>query len=372
MNSLHIQSLKYNHIISIGGIGSGILFSLTGGHTLGRNESRMATLEPYRDFCKQHIIMHYIAVLLGAKPTGKFRSFPIGKVGNDEIGARILAQMSDVGMVTENISVCGNSRTLFSVCFQYPDHSGGNITTDNSASSQVSVDDINTFFRNYRLGGKNAVVLAAPEVPVETRIKLLQKGRENGSLNVAAVCSSEVGEFKRLNGFKLTDTLAVNIHEAQTIAGIKAETETKEIVTGFIQNLTEFNPEITILITDGAHGSYCYQNGRLEFTPVIKTEVVSTAGAGDAFLAGTVSGICCGLPLFRGSDKEVFSNSPLQTAVDLGTLLASLSVTSADTIHLHADAKLLLEYAKEKDLAFSPGFALLFENKNTVNVPSKI
>jgi len=178
MNSLHIQSLKYNHIISIGGIGSGILFSLTGGHTLGRNESRMATLEPYRDFCKQHIIMHYIAVLLGAKPTGKFRSFPIGKVGNDEIGARILAQMSDVGMVTENISVCGNSRTLFSVCFQYPDHSGGNITTDNSASSQVSVDDINIFSEITVLGVKTQLYLPQPKYRFKPGLERLQRARK--------------------------------------------------------------------------------------------------------------------------------------------------------------------------------------------------
>lgn len=372
MKSLNTQTLKYNHIIGTGGIGSGILFSLAGDHTLGRNESRMATLEPSRDFCKQHIIMHYIAVLLGAEPGGEFQSFPIGKVGNDEIGAQLTVQMSEVGMDTKNISVCETSRTLFSICYQYPDHCGGNITSDNSASSLVSGDDIDSFFQHYQLIGKSAVMLAAPEIPVETRIKLLQKGRENGSLNIAAVSSSEVEEFIKLGGFKLTDILSVNIHEAQTIAGMKVETETKAIVTDCIQNLIEINPEITILITDGVNGSYCYQNGKLEFTPVLKTEVVSTAGAGDAFLAGTVSGICCGLPLFKDPGTEKIAETSLQTAVELGTLLASLSVTSADTIHLHADAKNLHEYAIEKGLKFSPGFARLFENQNTWNTTSKI
>ena len=75
-----INSLCYNHIVGTGGIGSGIFFSLEGDHTLGRNESRMGRLEAFRDYCKQHIIMHYIAVLMGSGKTGSFHSFPIFKI----------------------------------------------------------------------------------------------------------------------------------------------------------------------------------------------------------------------------------------------------------------------------------------------------
>jgi ribokinase len=77
---------NYDHIIGTGGIGSGMFFSLKGNETLGREESRMAALLPYRDYCKQHIIMHYISVLLGAGINGTFQSYPIGKVGNDDTG----------------------------------------------------------------------------------------------------------------------------------------------------------------------------------------------------------------------------------------------------------------------------------------------
>ena len=117
--------LVYDHIVATGGIGSGIFFSLKGNDTLGRNESRMATLLPYKDFCKQHIIMHYIAILLGAKVNGDFQSYPVGKVGNDEIGKSLLSQMKAVGMDIKNVSVSDRLSTLFSVCYQYPDHSGG-------------------------------------------------------------------------------------------------------------------------------------------------------------------------------------------------------------------------------------------------------
>src|SRR4051812_49211144 len=116
-------TLKYNHIVGTGGIGAGMLFRLKGNHTLGRNESRMAALLPCRDFCKQHIILHYISVLLGTK-TGDFLVFPIGKVGNDAIGKELVEMVENVGMNTKYVSISAESNTLFSVCYQYPDNTG--------------------------------------------------------------------------------------------------------------------------------------------------------------------------------------------------------------------------------------------------------
>ena len=197
------EGLAYNHIIATGGVGSGIFFSMNDNHTLGRNESRMATLQPYKDFCKQHIIMHYIAVLLGAEINGKFQSFPIGKVGNDGVGKNLIENMKNVGMDTRHVTLSDNSSTLFSVCFQYPDNEGGNITSENSASSKVSQDDISLFFKDFKLPGENEIILAAPEVPLQTRVKLLEYGKQRGSLNVVSISSSEVNDFESMHGLFL-------------------------------------------------------------------------------------------------------------------------------------------------------------------------
>src|ERR1700733_4478332 len=95
--------LQYNHVIGTGGIGSGMLFAMSGDHTLGRNESRMATLLPAKDFCKQHIIMHYLAVLLGSEIDGKFECLPIGSVGNDDVGKDLIKNMKATGMNTKHV-----------------------------------------------------------------------------------------------------------------------------------------------------------------------------------------------------------------------------------------------------------------------------
>jgi sugar/nucleoside kinase (ribokinase family) len=353
--------LNYNHIIGTGGIGSGMVFSIIGEHTLGRNESRLAELEPFKDYCKQHIVMHYVAVLMGAAIKGEFQSFPIGKVGKDEVGLRLVEKMRDAGMDTSYISVSAENSTLFGVCFQYPDYSGGNITMANSASSRVHPQDINKFFADYHLDGKKGVVLAVPEVPVVTRIELLQRGKKSGNLTVAAVASAEVQEFSEREGFSYTDILAINIDEAQHISGHKGDqAEPDRIARKCMEQLSGQNPDITILITNGEEGSYCLSQDLMEFTPALKTSVVSTAGAGDAFLAGVISGICCGLKLFKGFSVRALNEAPLQTAVDLGTLLASLSVTSADTIHEDADTRRLYEYVTENNLQMSDEFGRMF------------
>ena len=353
--------MRYDHIIGTGGIGSGIVFSLKGDHTLGRNESRLATLEPYNDYCKLHIIMHYVSVLLGASPTGRFRSFPIGGVGSDDAGNKLLAQMKQAGMSTESVRKDSHCNTLYSVCYQYPDYSGGNITTENSASSKVTPDAIDDFFEDFGTGQRNGIVLAVPEVPVETRIRLLRQGRERGYLNVASVLSSEVAEFKTGGGLGLTDLLAVNIDEARSIANIEDEsTDSVIIVNRAIEILYGSYPGIMLLITDGVKGSYCFQDGKLEYNSILPAEVKSTAGAGDAFLAGTITGICCGLPLQKGESNNSITETQCMSAVDLGTLLASLSVTSSDTIHPEIDVSFLLNYAQSKGLTLSDEFKMVF------------
>ena len=84
----------YRQLIGVGGIGAGLFFALEGNHTLGRNESRPARQLPVRDYCKLHIIAHYVAVLLGPG----FTVLPIGKVGDDQTGERLYGEMAAAGM----------------------------------------------------------------------------------------------------------------------------------------------------------------------------------------------------------------------------------------------------------------------------------
>jgi len=361
MNTLRPISpdgLIYDHIIGTGGIGSGIFFALKGNETLGREESRMAELLPYKDYCKQHIILHYVAVLLGAQHDGNFEVYPIGKVGNDQTGKNLINQMNSAGMDTVHVKISKDRATLFSVCFQYPDHAGGNITTAESASSEVSPGDVDDFFVNFNKEGTKEIILAAPEVPLETRIKLLEFGRQRGSLNIASLQSAEIPDFNNLKGYNLADMLFINLDEATKIALADENTGAETIVLTSVRNLIAINPALTVFITCGAAGVYCYSRKRLEFFPSFNVEVVSTAGAGDAFMGGTIAGICCGLPIFKNSKENA---SVMNTATELGILVAALSVTSQDSIHMGINRNFLYDFIKEKNLKTSDLFMRLFE-----------
>jgi ribokinase len=362
-----INSLTFDHIVATGGIGSGIFFSLKGNDTLGREESRMASLLPYNDYCKQHIILHYISVLLGAGEYTGFQCYPIGKVGSDGTGKRLVAEMNAVGMNTSHVTVTEARSTLFSVCFQYPDHEGGNITTAESASNEVSADDIDEFFGSFEDTGSSEIVLAAPEVPVMTRLRLLEQGRKRGSLNVASLLSSEVKDFLALSIFGLVDMLFVNSDEIRKISGNTETDSTETAVLEGIRRLIAINPAITVFVTCGASGVYCYSSKHLEFFPALETEVVSTAGAGDAFLAGTLAGICCGLPILK---KDKNAAATWSTATELGILVASMSVTSQHTIHPNLDAVTLFGFFQSKKVKASDAFMSLFNNRISEKVSS--
>lgn len=353
----------YSHIVGTGGIGSGMLFKLTDNRTVGRNESRPGVLVPAADYCKLHIILHYAAVLLGADTAGDLKIFPIGKVGDDEIGNRLVREMEGVGIDVRNIATEKCSVTLFSVCFQYPDGAGGNITTSNSACNKVSPADIELFFNDFTEGGQNELILSVPEVPSSARIRLLELGRNRGSFTVASLLASETEEFERKGIYALIDLLSVNMEEARAIAGLSDNAaESGKVVEKCIDKLIGFNPRIMLTVTDGVRGNYGYTDNRLEQTAVFKAEVESTAGAGDAFLGGAIAGLACGLPFLKGANDSYFAQTALGSAVELGTLLAGLSVTSPDTIHKTADAGMLFESGRRCGAGFSDFFLRCFRN----------
>ena len=168
-----MEKTGYKGLIGTGGIGSGIFFELEGDHTLGRNESRLGVLSNARDFCKLHIICHYIAVLMRSDSADKssFQTVTIGRVGRDETGREMVRMMQQTGMDTSLIKETDGAATLFSACFQYPDSSGGNITTARSASSLLTPEDVRQAEPVCEKYGTRGMALAAPEAPLECRLE---------------------------------------------------------------------------------------------------------------------------------------------------------------------------------------------------------
>jgi sugar/nucleoside kinase (ribokinase family) len=332
-----MRNLEFKTVVGTGGIGSGLIFHLESNRALDRNESRPAILTDIKDYCKQHIILHYIAKILA--PDVKVHA--IGLVGNDDQGSRMLSEMQSAGIKIDAVGICRNLPTTVSVCLKYPDGSVCNVTSSNGASSEVSSGYIRRSVSDLQLemDGYTAVI-AAPEVPIDARLELLKAGRNGGAFCIASLTGDEADDFKKSGGFLLCDLLSINEAEAEAIAGVRNR-KTEDLANACYRFLYDINPDIMLIITCGRKGSYSFFRGQSECIQPLPTEVVSSAGAGDAYIAGVVCGLALGLPFQYGA-----GGCGGKRATDLGSYFAGISVASKDTIAESIDKALIDDYLK--------------------------
>ena len=216
--------LRYRALIGTGGIGSGMFFALDGNHTLGREESRSGHFLDRRDYCKLHIVSHYVCRLLGPG----FPVIPLGMVGADEVGDRLLGEMAEVGLDLRYVGRAEGRRTLYALCLIYPDGSGGNVTENDSACAAVDAGWIDRAEAEFARFAGAGIALALPEVPLDARQKLLALGTAHGFLRVASFTTAEILELAGELGD--IDLLALNLDEAAALAGVSAEGSDPEAV----------------------------------------------------------------------------------------------------------------------------------------------
>lgn len=340
------RRLRYRALIGTGGIGSGAFFALSGNHTLGREESRGGRFLDRRDYCKLHITTHYLQALLG----DSFRTIPIGRVGEDEVGRRLLAEMSEAGLDVSHVARAAGETTLYSFCFLYPDGTGGNLTTDDSASAHVDgalVREAEEEFARYRGEG---IALAVPEVPLEARAALLELGGKYDCFRAASFTTEELAGPTARAMLGEIDLLAVNLEEAAAGAGLSEPEgmEPRATAEAAVAALSRSHPGMLISVTAGSRGSWSWDGSSLLHCPSCRAEVQSTAGAGDAHLAGIVVGLAAGLSLAE--------------AQQLATLVAGLSVTSPHTINREIGRESLRAFAARCGLPLAPDVSALLES----------
>ena len=325
-----------------------MVYALQGEHELGRNESRLGELLDSRDYCKLHIVLHYVARFMGSgRGPGAFPVWPVGVVGNDTAGRQILTEMSAAGMDTQFVRTHPVLKTPFSVCFMYPDGSGGNITSSNSAAGALSVDDLGAASPYMKAAGARGVALCVPEVPLELRRNFLEIASVCGNYRVCSFVLGEIKEAQRMGLLALTDLLALNQEEASAVLGDDPGHVLDDgLLAEYAANLTASRPRLRMIVSAGRKGAYGFEGGSSQFCPAPVLQPMSTAGAGDALLAGAVCGLAAGLPFIEPSKRgNTFSGLTLQTALDLGVLNASFSVTSPHTIHPDAVLENLFAFA---------------------------
>lgn len=319
---------RFTQVIGTGGIGSGVVFLMDSNRALSRDESRLAPLSPAQDYCKQHIILHYIAKAL----TPDVSVHAIGAVGQDAQGQRLLLMMEEAGIDTRQVHRDDQLPTMYSVCLQYPDKAICNVTTSNSASAALGTAEVDAALAQLPPVGPHTLVVAAPEVPLATRLRLLERTFSSGAFCLASCATDEMSEFVDLGGVHYASLLCFNQEEAEAFAGVSGLNPLA--LTQACQHKQRLeNPEGRLLITLGSAGAIACAGDTQVLIPAFPTEVLGTGGAGDAFVSGIMVGLALGLPFILPGGQA--------TAAHLGAALAAESVRSADTIALHIDKELV-------------------------------
>jgi sugar/nucleoside kinase (ribokinase family) len=273
---------------------------------------------------------------------------PVGKVGDDDTGQILFSEMNETGFDMHLIDRELQVSTLFSFCFYYPDGSGGNLTTDNSASSKVDAGYIEKAIPEIQKLGQKGIIMAAPEVPLVARKRLIELGKNHGLFCTASFTTGEIEEVLKSDLIDKIDLLAINADEAAAVAGIKSDgRDALTVIKMAVQNLIKRNKNIMVSVTAGKDGSWCWDGASLNMFPAVKVKAISTAGAGDAFFSGIISGLALGLSMFE--------------AQQLASLVAGLSVCSPDTIHKGIDRQSLNHFLRNSGIIFSETILKLLE-----------
>ncbi len=316
---------RFDKAVGTGGIGVGMLFHTDDDRTLGRSESRLVRLSGAKDYCKLHIVFHYIAKLLAPE----IKVLPVGCVGEDAAGERLVSQMQQCGMGLSYVEKRRDYPTAISVCLQYPDKEGCNFTASNGAGEAVTREYIERCLREIA-PNERTVVAAIPEVSLESRMRLLQIGKENGSYCVLSFAAAESGWVRKNELLRYCDLLSVNEEEALSL--IAEEVPSDRIPERLYHYAAALNPEITVLVTCGKKGAYvCDKNGAERINP-FPAKAVNTSGAGDAFLGGTIAAFALGYPLKKGGSDSAFGETALKAAPEFGAICAGMAVESPDSI----------------------------------------
>jgi sugar/nucleoside kinase (ribokinase family) len=364
MRILRIDSHSpYQLLVGVGGIGTGCFFALDGNHTLGRNESRPGQLLDIRDYCKLHIVIHYVAKLLGAgRSEDKFRVIPIGQVGNDAAGWHVVKEMAEVGIDTSLVRMISGKPTLFSVCFQYPDGSGGNVTSSNSAAATLSEADVAPGAEILSAGAKRAIAIAVPEVPLQVRRQFLEAATRAGAFRAASFVSAELTPARESGMLDLLDLVSLNESEAAELVGGSFSSDAPEPFIQRCQNfLSGSCPNLRMVVSAGARGAYGVTDKLWNYCAAPRVRVASTAGAGDALLGGVIAAIAAGIPFLKTRRTgQRLSSDPLETALEFGVLLASYKCQCPHTIHPDACLTTLIDFSHSLGLTLGPGLQQFF------------
>jgi ribokinase len=238
---------------------------------------------------------------------GAHSSF-LGKIGRDAFGEDFLTLLQKERVHSEGVLFSETQPTAVGFII-FSSKGTNSIVIDMGANADFTSEDVAS---NEEIIASSDVILSPLEIPLETALFAAKKARARGVksiLNPAPAC--DLRQFDIQDVFILTP----NETEGRVCLGLAPDDPISN--SELTSALLELGPK-NVIMTLGENGVLWASDSGIQAIPALKTAVVDTVGAGDAFNAGLAVGL---------SEKR-----PVPEAIALGITTASLSTEKRETI----------------------------------------
>ncbi len=212
----------------------------------------------------------------------------ISELGKDLTGDFILRFLKTNGINTHFIHRYGRNQTSLALAF-----------LDEQAKPNYSFYKTYPENRILNLPGRftNSDILAMasfysidPAIRSQVR-KLIQTAKQ---YQTTLFYDPNIRHKRHLKNIEITQAVEENLAFADIIKGSDEDFTNifgKDTPEDWYRKIRQINPEAPVIITLGENGSMAFVNGKTIKQKAVKTKVVSTVGAGDAFDAGIISSL---------------------------------------------------------------------------------
>ncbi|WP_286906567.1 ribokinase [Clostridium sp. UBA1652] len=246
----------------------------------------------------------------------------IGVVGSDFHGQEFIELMKNEGIDISGLRVTDKETT--GTGFIVKDVNAKNmIVVAPGANNLFSKEDIDI---NLELINESKVVLAQLEIPIETALYSLKKGKESGKITILNPAPAVKLVDKDLS---FVDILTPNETEARIVAGIPLGSSLSNQAVADIVLKTGCK---AVVMTLGDKGSEVFTKEGSYKVDSYKIDVVDSNGAGDSFNASLATA------LSRGGT--------LEEGVNYGNAVAALCCTKWETVPSYHKSKEVEEFIK--------------------------
>jgi len=255
-------------------------------------------------------------------------AFMVSRVGEDFVGKELLENAKRNNVKTDYVVVDPEEKS--GVAFIIVDKEGENvIAVAPGVDNRICIKDLDKAEPAF---SKASVVLTQLEIPVETALEAMKRGKEKGALTILNVAPVKKLPLDQL---KYVDILVLNARELEALV---------KMATGETLNYIEASRRIleqgvsTVIVTRGKEGAEIITKEYSKLIPTFKVKVVDTVGAGDAF---------CGALAYALSMK-----AELEDAIRFANMVAALKVTKKGAQTGLPYLSEVRKFAEEQGVAF--------------------